>query len=59
MSGKDLVKLLRKNGWTLLRIIGSHHYMSKGPKVVSVPVHGSHDIDKGLLEKLLKQVGLK
>lgn len=59
MSGKDLLKLLRKNGWTLIRINGSHHHMGKGVKIVTVPVHGSHDIDKGLLDRLLKQAGLK
>lgn len=59
MSGKDLLKLLRKNGWTLIRINGSHHHMGKGGKIVTVPVHGSHDIDKGLLDRLLKQAGLK
>jgi len=30
MTGKELVKLLKKDGWTLDRIKGSHHIMIKG-----------------------------
>lgn len=29
LSGKDLLKLLEKNGWQLLRINGSHHIYGK------------------------------
>lgn len=59
MSGKELVKRLRREGWVLVRITGSHHHLRKDAGLISVPVHGSHDIDKGLLDKLLKQAGLK
>lgn len=58
MKGKDLVKLLQKNGWTLDRITGSHHIMAKGNQTVSVPVHGT-DLGKGLELAILKQAGLK
>jgi len=59
MSGRDLLKLLRKHGWILDRINGSHHIMIKGDKTLSVPVHGNRDLPKGLLEALMKQGGLK
>jgi predicted RNA binding protein YcfA (HicA-like mRNA interferase family) len=29
MSGKKLAKLLEANGWTLLRVQGSHHIYGK------------------------------
>jgi len=58
VKGKDLVKLLKKNGWTLDRINGSHHMMVKDGETVSVPCHNK-DLGKGLLNDLLKDAGLK
>ncbi len=59
MSGKELVRLLREHGWKLDRTEGSHHILIKGDKTLSVPVHGSKDLGKGLLHALMKQGGLK
>ncbi len=59
MSGKDLVKLLRKNGWVVVRIEGSHHIMRKNSETVIVPVHGNKALSTGLLNALLKDTGLK
>jgi predicted RNA binding protein YcfA (HicA-like mRNA interferase family) len=58
LKGKDLVKLLEKNGWVTDRINGSHHILKKSNKTTIVPVH-STDIGTGLLDKILKQAGLK
>lgn len=58
MKGKELVKLLQKNGWTVKRIKGSHHIMEKNGYSVSVPVHNT-DIQKGLLHAIMKETGLK
>jgi len=59
MTGREVIKLLEKNGWLLDRIRGSHHIMIKEDKTLSVPVHGSKDMGKGLLNKLLKEGGVK
>jgi len=59
MSGKQLIKLLQEKGWQVDRIEGSHHILINGAKTLSVPVHGSKDIGKGLLHALMKQGGLK
>ena len=59
MNGKELLKLLIKNGWTLTRIRGSHHILCKGNEIMSLPVHGSRDLPKGLENRLLKEAGLK
>jgi len=32
MTDKQLIKLLKQNGWELERIQGSHHIMVKGTK---------------------------
>ncbi|MBD3393162.1 MAG: addiction module toxin, HicA family, partial [Chitinivibrionales bacterium] len=50
MTGKELVKLLKKNGWVLDRIAGSHHIMIKeGLRSVPIPVHGKKYLPKGLV----------
>jgi predicted RNA binding protein YcfA (HicA-like mRNA interferase family) len=59
MTGKQLIKLLKQQGWELERIQGSHHIMVKGSKTLSVPVHGNRDLGKGLVHALRKQGGLK
>ena len=58
MRDRDLIKVLRENGWKLERVRGSHHVMKKGEKTEIVPVHGK-DVPKGLLQKILKRTGLK
>jgi predicted RNA binding protein YcfA (HicA-like mRNA interferase family) len=59
MSGKDFVKLLKKNGWILDRIKGSHHIMRKNGTILSVPVHTNEDLKPGMLNSLKKKAGLE
>ncbi len=58
MTGKDLVKLLKRHGWKLEHIRGSHHVLRKDRHQLSVPVHAGRDLGKGLLARLLKEAGL-
>jgi predicted RNA binding protein YcfA (HicA-like mRNA interferase family) len=59
-SGKQLCKALEKNGWLLQRVRGSHHIYARpgNPTILTVPVHGNHDLKTGTLHKLLKDAGL-
>jgi len=60
MNGKQIIKKLESLGWKLDRVNGSHHVMVKdGMRSVSVPVHGSKDLDKGMISALQKQTGEK
>ena len=60
MVFRDVAKLLRKNGWELARINGSHHqYKHTGnPYVATVPNHGNKDIIIGVIKSLEKGTGL-
>jgi predicted RNA binding protein YcfA (HicA-like mRNA interferase family) len=58
MSGKDLVKLLKKNGWILDRIKGSHHILRKNGDSLAVPVHKNEDLKPGIFNSLKKKAGL-
>jgi predicted RNA binding protein YcfA (HicA-like mRNA interferase family) len=59
MSGKECVKLLKKHGWALDHIEGSHHIMKKSDIRISVPVHGNVDLKPGTLHSILKKAGIK
>ena len=59
MTGKEFIKLLKKEGWKLDRINGSHHIMIKEKLTLSVPVHSNKDLPSGLLNRLMKDGGLK
>jgi predicted RNA binding protein YcfA (HicA-like mRNA interferase family) len=61
MNGKQVIVKLKKEGWTLIKVEGSHHIM-KNPDLnikVPIPVHGSKDIQIGLIKALEKQTGVK
>lgn len=58
MKDKDLLRLLKQNGWTVTRINGSHHVLQKGEQTTVIPIHGK-DVPTGLLNKILKETGLK
>ncbi|MDH4219192.1 MAG: type II toxin-antitoxin system HicA family toxin [Candidatus Aminicenantes bacterium] len=61
VSGKDFAKILKKNGWKLARIQGSHHiYMKNGRKErISLPIHGNRNLKLGLLRYFMKLAGIK
>ncbi len=59
MTGKDVIGKLKANGWTLDRIHGSHHILTKDRRAVPVPVHGSRDLGAGLLAAIQRQTGVK
>ena len=58
MTGKEIIKILKQNGWEVLRVNGSHHRMGKGSLRTTVPVHGNRDIGKGLISAIEKQTGV-
>lgn len=59
LTGKEMLKLAKKNGWRVARINGSHHIMVKeNYPPVPIPVH-NHDLRKGTEQKILKDLGLK
>lgn len=56
MSGKQLVKLLKKEGWKHVRTKGSHYTMSKGICSVIIPVHGNKPLKIGTYKSIQKTV---
>ncbi|WP_420127320.1 type II toxin-antitoxin system HicA family toxin [Longimicrobium sp.] len=60
LTGKELGRILEQHGWELARVHGSHHiYRQEGrPERISVPVHGSKPLKRGLQSSLLKIAGI-
>lgn len=58
MKDKDLLKLLKQNGWNMIRVKGSHHVLQKDNQIEVIPIHGK-DVPTGLLNKILKRTGFK
>lgn len=60
VSGSELAKALERNGWSLLRVQGSHHIYGKQGSAVrlSVPIHGQKALKTGLLKHLMKLSGI-
>ena len=57
----ELFRVLKKDGWYIIRQKGSHVLM-KHPKrrgQLSVPFHEGKEVKKGLLKSILKQAGIK
>ena len=55
LSGKDLIKLFRKQGFVVIRTKGSHHFLRHPDgRVTTVPTHANESIGIGLLLKILK-----
>ena len=60
LSAVELIKILKKIGFEILRQEGSHVFLkNKDGKTTVVPNHPGEDLDRGLLNKIIKKdVGL-
>jgi predicted RNA binding protein YcfA (HicA-like mRNA interferase family) len=59
VNSQNIIKLLRADGWYLVRVVGSHHqfkHPSKSGKV-TVP-HPRKDLPMPTVKSILKQAGL-
>ena len=56
-----MVAALRRAGWRLDRVRGSHHVMvmEGRPGIITVPVHGASPLKPGLLRAILRLSGLR
>jgi predicted RNA binding protein YcfA (HicA-like mRNA interferase family) len=59
-NSRDIVRRLEREGWTLVRVTGSHHVFksSISGAIVVVP-HPRKDLGKGLVRAIYKGAGWK
>ena len=58
ITGKQLIKALKKASFNVIKIKGSHHTLSLDTRSTIVPVHSRETIGIGLLQKILKDCEL-
>ena len=55
ISGRKLIAALKRAGFEVSRVKGSHHYLRHADgRATVVPVHSGEDIGRGLLAKILR-----
>ena len=57
MKRTDLIRMMERNGWRLLREGGSHSIMTNGYKVEPIPRHT--EIDERMARSIIKRWRLK
>ena len=59
LTGKALIRALKKFGFEVIRTKGSHHFLSHpDSRCTVVPVHSGETIGKGLLSQILRDCDL-
>jgi predicted RNA binding protein YcfA (HicA-like mRNA interferase family) len=59
LTGGEVIAVLEKLGFVVVRIKGSHHRLRHADGcVTTVPVHGSEIIGPGLLSRILRDCDL-
>jgi len=59
ITGGELVRALRGEGFEVVRVKGSHHFLRHGDgRATVVPVHAGDTIGPGLLARILSDIGI-
>jgi predicted RNA binding protein YcfA (HicA-like mRNA interferase family) len=58
MTGKQVANAMKRAGWGLNRVHGSHYIFTKNGKVCPVPIHGKDDLPPGTLANIRRITGL-
>lgn len=60
MRAKELESIILRDGWYLVKQVGSHKQYKHPEKTgkVTIPMHKG-DVDKGTANSILKQAGLR
>lgn len=59
LSAKELIQILEKEGFLPVRQEGSHvFFRHQDGRTATVPNHPGRDLSRGLLRKILRDIGL-
>lgn len=58
-SSREIIKILKADGWMLDRVVGDHHIFihPTKPGIVVVP-HPNKDLPSGTIKSIAKQAGI-
>lgn len=57
-TGQEMVRFLERQGFSVVRVRGSHHFLARGGARTSVPVHGHQLLKTGTLRGILRDIGM-
>lgn len=58
-TGKEMLRFLERQGFTCVRITGSHHHMEKEHLRCPVPVHRNDHLKTGTFRAILRMIHMK
>jgi len=58
ISGKNMIRALKKYGYKELYTEGSHTHLRMGEIKITIPAHGNKELKTGTMNNILKTVGL-
>ncbi|KQS26745.1 type II toxin-antitoxin system HicA family toxin [Dyadobacter sp. Leaf189] len=59
MKSSEFHRLIKRNGWSVIRIKGSHYIYQKGDETYTVAYHGSKEMGEGIRLRTIKKMNLK
>jgi predicted RNA binding protein YcfA (HicA-like mRNA interferase family) len=60
LRGREVIAALRRAGFVVLRVKGSHHFLRHADgRTTVVPVHAGETIGHGLFSKILKDAEME
>jgi len=60
LKGKEFVKILKKHGFSVVRIKGSHHFLRHSDgRCTVIPIHAGETLGPGLILKILRDTELE
>ena len=57
-GGKDMLRFLEGQGFTVIRVRGSHHFLKRNTQHTCVPVHSNQPLKTGTLRSILRDIQL-
>ena len=61
VTGRQVLRVLQRGGFSVLRVKGSHHFVRHDvdpTRQTVVPVHGNEDLGRPILRKILQDVSM-
>ena len=55
-TGQEMLRFLEAQGFTVVRMRGSHHVLARGHLRTTTPVHGSRPLKIGTLRGILRDI---
>ena len=58
ITGGEMVRFLEREGFEIVRVRGSHHFMQRDELRTSVPVHSGRNLKVGTLRSILRDIDM-